>query len=286
MSEVLKVYGAFVGEAFEMTVRLADARISPELRDAARYHLSTLAQSKGMRPALVRAAANVSGWSGSDLVMRAAAVQLAHEAMLIIDDILDGSEERRGLASLVHRFGHVQAAAVAAEFTCIVLELLDDDRQARAMARRLTRETCAAEALQDQERAGVRPLPIATWQRIALGDTGAIFRMALWLGGVQPEGCLLADSLAYLRHGLDDIDDILDPHGDQADVRDNVPTLLTCFTDKTARGQLMAEIPAALGWLEPHLHAAERLPGLWRTFAPFFTDLGNVWRQFAGPAAA
>ena len=81
------------------------------------------------------------------------------------------------------------------------------------------RRLCVAEAVQERERFTARPVAIETWQKIELGDTGAIFNFALGLGGIEPAGYPAAEAMAYLRHGLDDIDDLLDETGDQADVR-------------------------------------------------------------------
>src|SRR5205809_514857 len=81
-----------------------------------------------------------------------------------------------------------------------------------------------AEALQERERFTRRPLRIETWTAIARGDTGGIFDLAMAAGGIEPATFWPGRAIAYLRHGLDDVDDILDEHGDQADVRDRVPT--------------------------------------------------------------
>jgi hypothetical protein len=90
--------------------------------------------------------------------------------------------------------------------------------------------------------------------------------------------------MAYLRHGLDDIDDLLDETGDQADVRDRVPTLLTCFTGGETSDHLIAAVPAALEWLRPCL-ARYKSPGnesRWESpMRPFFDDFAATWQNLS-----
>ena len=84
---------------------------------------------------------------------------------------------------------------------------------------------------------------------------------------------------------IDDIDDLLDDAGDQADVRDRVPTLLTCFTAGETSDHLIAAVPAALEWLRPLL-AHFKSPGnefRWESpMKPFFDDFAATWQVLAG----
>lgn len=282
-SRVLEHYGEFVAKVFDR-VSLATNAVSPELREPVEHHLATLAQSKGIRPALVKAASEISKWTPTDILNRAAAVQLVHESTLVIDDILDDSPKRRGIDSVMAKYGKVIAAAVAAELNAIALEYIDDDWESRALSRSLMRRLCVAEAVQERERFTARPVAIETWQKIELGDTGAIFNFALGLGGIEPAGYPAAEAMAYLRHGLDDIDDLLDETGDQADVRDRVPTLLTCFTAGETSDHLIAAVPAALEWLRPLL-ALYKSPGnesRWESpMRPFFDDFAATWQSLS-----
>jgi|GEM_PF-4313279 len=119
---------------------------------------------------------------------------------------------------------------------------------------------------------------------IARGDTGGIFDLALEVGGIDSRRFWPGEALAYLRHGLDDIDDILDPEGDQADVRDRVPTLMSCFTEGTDREALLSAVPHALEWLKPFLRVAWTSYA-WESLQPFFADLETMWRRLADGAA-
>ncbi len=269
MSAVHDAYGQFTSVVLADAWKLAEAGLSPELRDAGLYHLATMDASKGVRPALVKAAAICADGRAlpeRELTRRGMCVQLTHEAMLVIDDALDESPRRRGRESLYHREGRVIATAVAAEFATLAVELIDDDPAARKLCRSLIREVCVAETLQERGRFTTRPTPLELWERIARGDTGAIFRLALELGGWSDP--VIGHALAYLRHGIDDIEDLLDPDGDQADVRDRVPTLPSCFTTETTLEGLRAAIPQA----REHLRRWTRPTGMPAPFAPFFAD--------------
>jgi hypothetical protein len=274
-------YGEYIDASFRYLEYAVQRGTDRELHEQVFHHLSTLPKSRGVRPALVKAAADISGFN-DNLVERGACVQLVHEAMLITDDILDDSPKRRGIDSLIAKFGKVSATAVAWEFMTLAGEMVDEDKDARALIRKLTRQACVAEAVQDRERHTPRPLSIETWKGIARGDTGAIFALAVGLGGVEPEGCTAVEALAYLRHGLDDIEDLLDLEGDQADIRDHVPTLLTCFTDGTTGRQLRKAIPEALAWLRPFLKGYLVLghsPRWEEPLKPFFADFALSWRS-------
>src|SRR6266481_5818366 len=185
MSCVTDHYGAFIAKVFDR-VRMATNGVSPELREPVAHHLATLAHSKGVRPALVKAASEISKWTPIDIINRAAAVQLVHESTLVIDDILDDSPKRRGEDSVMAKYGKVIAAATAAELNTVALQHIDDDWQSRALSRSLMRALCVAETIQERERFTSRPVAIETWKRIARGDTGAIFNFAMGLGGIEP----------------------------------------------------------------------------------------------------
>jgi geranylgeranyl pyrophosphate synthase len=274
MSAIRDEYGEFTAQVFARVWDLAKTRVSPELRDDALYHLATLEASKGMRPALVMAAARAAPGPlpVRALLVRGASVAMLHEATLIMDDVLDESPRRRGCESLFHRAGRVVATAVAAELATLAVELVDHDAPARELCRTLIREVCVAETLQERNRNAARPTHIELWMRIARGDTGAIFRLAMALGGCNCRA--LGDALAYLRHGLDDLEDLTEADADFADVRDGVPTLPSCFTSATTLEGLRGVIPECRDWLRGWLTR----PARWPSFDPFFDDFAASLR--------
>ncbi len=120
-------------------------------------------------------------------------------------------------------------------------------------------EIAEAEVLQWRARLYPRPTKIETWQRIALGDTGALFRLASRFAGLPEDTQYrpILDSLTYLYHGLDDIHDIEDTVADDgfaggrdADLRDEIPTLMTCFTESKEPTDLEAVVPQSKEWLQ------------------------------------
>ena len=60
---------------------------------------------KGIRPALCVATSRAFGGDDGDVLPVAVAIELLHNAFLIHDDIVDGSERRRGRPTLVAEYG-------------------------------------------------------------------------------------------------------------------------------------------------------------------------------------
>jgi geranylgeranyl diphosphate synthase, type II len=60
---------------------------------------------KGIRPALCVATSRAFGGSDDDIVPVAVAIELLHNAFLVHDDIVDGSERRRGRPTLPAQYG-------------------------------------------------------------------------------------------------------------------------------------------------------------------------------------
>lgn len=60
---------------------------------------------KALRPALCMSAGRVFGGTADDLLGIAVAIELLHNAFLVHDDLVDGSEMRRGRPTLASRYG-------------------------------------------------------------------------------------------------------------------------------------------------------------------------------------
>jgi geranylgeranyl diphosphate synthase, type II len=60
---------------------------------------------KGLRPALCTATARALGGRAADALFAAAGLQMLHNAFLVHDDIEDGSDRRRGTATMHRRAG-------------------------------------------------------------------------------------------------------------------------------------------------------------------------------------
>lgn len=267
MSHILDAYGERLPEVYQKICEPA-LGVDGLLGEALRYHLLPLHKSKGFRPALCLA---LGGSCES-----AVTVQLSHEATLVFDDILDRGTVRRGQRCVHCKYGRTIAGAVGlwlmAKAQAIVAGCPSDVLALSWCSRAIAE----AEALQWQLRTRGRPVPLEHWKQIAFGDTGALLRLAVRLANADYLTSAEIDALTYLYHGLDDVHDILDAGplagGKTADVRDRIPTLLTCFTDAVSYEGLREAVPMALTYLRslfPEQLEDTRLE-------PFFNDL-RVW---------
>jgi geranylgeranyl diphosphate synthase type II len=79
---------------------------------------------KGLRAALCLAACSAHGGSEDDALAAAAAIELAHSAFLVHDDIQDGSDWRRGHPTLHRRVGVPLALNAGDALAVLGLEVL------------------------------------------------------------------------------------------------------------------------------------------------------------------
>lgn len=89
-------------QAVEARLRTAGGA-SGMLPAAAHHHFA--AGGKRFRARLTLVAARLSDMSEDDAVAAATAVELIHNASLVHDDIMDGDTQRRGRATVGHRYG-------------------------------------------------------------------------------------------------------------------------------------------------------------------------------------
>jgi geranylgeranyl diphosphate synthase type I len=99
---------------------------NPEFHEALLYPIR--AGGKRLRPALTLAAAMASGGSIECATPAAAAVELAHNYSLILDDIIDHSELRRGKPTLWRRYGLSTAILAAVHYRESISQALNETR--------------------------------------------------------------------------------------------------------------------------------------------------------------
>ena len=263
-SEIAAAHGAFIGEVLT-SIRGRLPTLPAVFQPILTYHFRPLEQTKGFRIALVKALHDVRVQQGgrplahAELVRRAACLHLLHEASLIIDDVLDHDVVRRGQRAVHCLYGRIPATAAAGWVCAHVAEAFVEQPEVLRAVLQMSVEIMVAETVQWQARLYERPLETAVWQQIALGDTGALFRLAGRLAGLEPtEYRHVLDALTYLYHGGDDLQDLEDTVADDgfagggnADLRDNIPTLMTCFTSGKDEADLRAALPLAKAWLQP-----------------------------------
>ncbi|MEM0494642.1 MAG: polyprenyl synthetase family protein [Thermofilum sp.] len=119
--DALAAYGGKVEKLMEQSLlRHAD----PEFADAILYPIRT--GGKRVRPALTILSCLASGGSEEQAYPAAAAVELVHNYSLILDDIIDHSEVRRGQPTLWKKYGLSTAILVAVHYRETVSELLNE----------------------------------------------------------------------------------------------------------------------------------------------------------------
>jgi geranylgeranyl diphosphate synthase type I len=139
-----------------------------------------LSGGKRVRPTVTLLACEVVGGDPEDAVDFAAGIELVHNASLVVDDIIDESDVRRGEPSAWAAFGH-GSAVVASDglmgeaFACFSAEPRAMERAADAIVELGEGEATELVATPDTE---------AAYMRLARRKTGALFRAAAELGGM------------------------------------------------------------------------------------------------------
>ncbi len=203
------------------------ARGSDEMREALEWQF--LAGAKYFRPLTIFSCyrAAHAGPIPDRIVNAAVVVELFHNVSLIVDDILDKSETRRGRATLHARFGELPALMASGYIVADGYLLLGDDIEAIALFSELLKRLGVAECLQWRLRR--RPLGVEDWRRIAGEDTGSMFEICACLGDRSARLRRFGGLLGLLYHGCDDVADVRGAAalggGGEEDLRDGILTL-------------------------------------------------------------
>ncbi len=208
-----------VGQRYHEILAVTSARVRGMVSQAARFG------GKRLRPALTCLAARVCGGSvGPDVATVAAVVELIHTATLVHDDVIDGADVRRTVATLNARFGaHLAVLAGDVLFSKAyrAAAWLDDPFASRYLSD-VVGEILEGEIHQDLV-ARRADLPEAEYRAIIRGKTAALYEAALVVGahaaGAAPA---LRSALGRYGHHLgmafQIVDDRLDLTGDEATV--------------------------------------------------------------------
>lgn len=98
--------------------------VAPEFRDAVLYQIRI--GGKRIRPALTMVSAVAAGGKEEDAYPAAAAVEIIHNYSLVLDDIIDHSELRRGHPTVWKKYGISTAILVAVHYRESAAEALND----------------------------------------------------------------------------------------------------------------------------------------------------------------
>jgi len=203
------------------------ARVDPELREPLAVAFS--GTPKSFRPLTLFAGHRAlhEAPPSQASVELAFAVELLHNMSLIVDDVLDESELRRGNPTLQRGFGRLPALMASGYLIADAFEVVAGDPFASRYLSELLRRLAAAECLQWRLRR--KPLGTEDWRRIAGEDTGSMFEVCAVLGGRSEALRHCGHLVGVLYHGCDDVADQrglegLGGTGDE-DIRDGILTL-------------------------------------------------------------
>ncbi|GAA4647547.1 hypothetical protein GCM10023115_55090 [Pontixanthobacter gangjinensis] len=163
-----------------------------------------------------------------DAMIRSAAVlEMMHNMTLIVDDILDQSDERRGIPSLHAKFGLLPALMASGFIVADGFDMSAQDphdiRLFADLVKRLGVAECAQWRLRRQ------PLGIADWEQIAGEDTGSMFETCACLATRDDSLRKFGRLIGMLYHGCDDVGDVKGLEGlgggGEEDLRDGILTL-------------------------------------------------------------
>lgn len=198
-----------------------------EVRDALRWQF--LSKSKYFRPLTVFSChrAMHEGEIAPSAIRSAVLVELFHNMSLVIDDILDNSELRRGRPTLHNKFGQLSALMTSGYIVADGYLMAQEDLQAIRLFSELMKRLGVAECLQWRLRR--QPLGLEDWRKIAGEDTGSMFEVAACLGDRSGRLRKFGGLLGLLYHGCDDVADVRGTTGlgggGYDDLRDGILTL-------------------------------------------------------------
>lgn len=176
----------------------------------------------------------------SSLIQRAVVLEMMHNVSLIIDDIVDRSEKRRGVDTLHHRFGQLSALMASGYIVAEGFRMSSERPYDIAVFSELLKRLGVAECVQWTSRR--QPGGYADWEAIAHEDTGSMFEVCAAL--VTEDGAMrkFGSLIGMLYHGCDDVADVKGLEslggGGEDDLRDGILTLpaaLAIEADPTIR---------------------------------------------------
>ena len=263
-------------EYLERRVALVDDRLETVIDDVEPDELSAelehvvLAGGKRVRPAVTLLACEAFGGDPEDAVDFGAGIEFVHNASLVVDDIIDRSDVRRGTPSAWAEFGYGPALITSDGLRGEAFALFSTDERAMRIVAEAMVELGEGEATE----LAARPTTEAEYMELARRKTGALFRAAAELGavagGAEPEAVELfgeyAERVGVAFQMRDDVldatadaDDLGKPTGQDAEMdRPSVVQVTSLSPEEVdARAREQSELAlAALEQAEPSGEAA------------------------------
>jgi geranylgeranyl diphosphate synthase type I len=230
-----------------------------ELREQVQ-HVS-LSGGKRVRPTVTMLACEAAGGDADDAVDFGVGIELVHNASLVVDDIIDESEVRRGVTAAHTEFGHGPAIIASDGLLGEAFHLFSTD--ARAM--RIVSDAVAELGEGEATELVAQPTNEAEYMELARRKTGALFRAAAQLGAVAADADpatveALGDYAERVGIAFQIRDDVLDatadadelgkPTGQDAEMERPSLVQVTDLTPEEANERARAQSDAALEALD------------------------------------
>lgn len=224
------------------------AAVPHEMRELLEWQFDS--GSKYFRPLTVFGCYRaMNGGEIPDSMIRSAAVlEIMHNMSLVIDDILDHSETRRGKATLHARYGMLPALMASGFIAADGFALSAQDPHDVALFAELIKRLGVAECMQWRLRR--QPLGLSDWEEIAGEDTGSMFETCACLATRDNSLRKYGRLLGMVYHGCDDVGDVKGlaslGGGGEEDLRDGILTLPAALAiqDPDIQRRFCAEHPS------------------------------------------
>jgi len=206
-----------VGLVNDRLEALVEAVEPPEL--AAELDHVALSGGKRVRPAVTVLTCEAVGGTPGDAVDFAVGIELVHNASLVIDDIIDRSEVRRGTPSAWAAFGYGPAIIASDGLLGEAFALFSENERAMRIVAEAMVELGEGEATELVARPGNE----AEYMELARRKTGVLFRAAAELGAVAGGADAftveaLSDYAERVGIAFQIRDDVLDATADAAEL--------------------------------------------------------------------
>jgi geranylgeranyl pyrophosphate synthase len=179
------------------------------------------------------------------LIQTTRVVEMFHNVSLIIDDIIDNSNLRRGKPTLHSRFGTLPALMVSGYIVAEGYQIVKDDSLTIQLLSELMKRLSVAECMQWRLRRQL--LGVADWRQIASEDTGSMFEICACLGTRTEELRRFGHLLGVLYHGCDDVGDVRGAEalggGGEEDLRDGILTLPAAIAIRDPANAILFQNP-------------------------------------------
>ncbi|SDR34331.1 polyprenyl synthetase family protein [Natronobacterium texcoconense] len=165
----------------ERLVEVVDG-VEPETLNEEVRHV-TLSGGKRVRPMVTLLACETVGGEAEDAVGFGVGIELVHNASLVVDDIIDRSELRRGTTSAWSEFGHGPAIVTSDGLLGEAFALFSADPQATQVVAEAMVELGIGEATELSS----QPTNEDEYMTLARRKTGSLFRAAAELGAIAAD---------------------------------------------------------------------------------------------------